>query len=281
MCSKVNLEFLKELATKVYKKISPLVGTDEAGTLYNRGKGGDISMKIDIVAEEIIIESLKTANVNVLLISEEIGEKYIGNRKEIERLNSKLIVDPVDGSTNSVRGIPFCSVSLAYAEGNDLDNIITTVIINLTTGEMFWAQKGKGAFFNGNKIKVSNIDPTENLIFEIDTSLENLFQELKKYYNILKDLHKVRVMGSLALSLCLLAKGAIDGYLNLRKGTRIVDMAAGYLIIKEAGGKVFSMSGEDLRSELSLNAKIPLAACNSHLESYLREKLRQIHDSSN
>ena len=73
----LSIDFLKQLAINVYEVVNPLLGTKEAAKRLKRGAGGDISMEIDIIAENAIVDTLEKANVNLLLISEEIGEKYI------------------------------------------------------------------------------------------------------------------------------------------------------------------------------------------------------------
>ena len=144
----ISIDFLKDVALNVYKKVNPLLGRAEAAAKRGRGAGGDMSMEIDIIAEKIIINALKQRNVNLLLISEEIGEIYIGDKAIAKESQQKLIVDPIDGSTNSIRGIPFCCISIAYAEGNQLDDIEKAVVLDLTTKDIYWAEKGKGAYFN-------------------------------------------------------------------------------------------------------------------------------------
>lgn len=278
MASKeIDINFLKQLSLEVLKAVKPLIGTIEGAQKLERGAGGDISMEIDIVAEDAIVNLLEQNGINILLISEETGEKYIGDKAKITKSERKLIVDPIDGSTNCSRGIPFFSVSIAYAEGTKLDDIKMAVILDLTTEDMYWAEKDRGTFLNDKKITVSEKGPSEQLIFEIDFYIWKLRKSLKKYNPILKKLYRVRVMGSIALSFCLLARGSVDGYLDFRKGTRLVDMAASYLIIREAGGKIFTLKGGSLGQSLSMDLKYPLVACNAKLEEFLKEELRKIN----
>jgi fructose-1,6-bisphosphatase/inositol monophosphatase family enzyme len=271
-----TLDLLKQIALKVSKAVSPLIGTKEGAKELERGAGGDISMRIDTLAEEIIIEELEKSGLDILLMSEEVGNKYIGDKEKVERTERKLIVDPIDGSTNSSRGIPFYSISIAYAEGSELEDIKKGLIIDISTNDLYWANKGEGAFLNGNPISVSQREVSDKLIFEIDFSLWNLHKKLRQYREIIKKLYRVRVMGSMALSFCLLAKGAIDGYMDFRTATRIVDIAAGYLIIKEAGGKFFTISGTKVGNK-NLERRIPpLIACNPNLVSFLKKELKKV-----
>jgi myo-inositol-1(or 4)-monophosphatase len=141
----VTIDFLKQLAIKIYEKINPLLGTEEGGVKISRGAGGDISMNIDLVAEELIIQSLKDQELDILLISEEVGEKYIGNKKKALLNEHILIVDPIDGSNNAARGIPYCSISIAYAKGKSIKDIVKAVIIDLNSKDLYWAEEGNGA----------------------------------------------------------------------------------------------------------------------------------------
>lgn len=270
----ITIDLLKSIALEVYKKVNPLLGTKEAAEKLERGAGGDISMHIDVLAESIIINELKNKNVNALFISEEIGEKYIGVKQTIEKNRYKLIVDPIDGSNNAVRGIPYSSVSIAFAKGDRLKDIELAVTINLFTQDLYWAIKGKGAYMNGYKIFVSDMDITQKCFFELDISKKDLFKHLDKFKRIFNRPLKVRIMGSTALTLCQIASGSIDAFLNLRSSSRIIDAAAGYLMIKESGGKIFSINGSDLEQELlSIETRFPFVACNSKLEPFLKKEL--------
>ena len=170
----ISIDFLKMIAIKIYDAVSPLIGTREGARELEKGVGGDISMHIDLVAENIVIDALEKSGVDIMLISEEIGVKYIGDEESAKRSQQKLIVDPIDGSTNSGRGIPFCSVSIAYAIGNTLNDVCKAVILDLTTKDIYWAEKEKGAFLNGLKMNVSENDESSPFIFEIDTDLKKI-----------------------------------------------------------------------------------------------------------
>ena len=231
-------------------------------------------MQIDILAEKIIIDLLKQNNVNILLISEEIGEYFIGDKQLIEKNKNKLIVDPIDGSNNAVRGIPYSSVSIAYGKGDKIRDLKMAVIINLNTKDLFWAVKGKGAYMNDDKIFVSNMDLSKKCFFEIDISKKDFFQKIDEFKKILSKSYKIRIMGSTALTLCQIARGSIDAFLNFKENCRLIDFAAGYLILKESGGKIFSKNGLDIDEELlSIETRFPFVACNSKLEPFLRKEV--------
>ncbi len=269
----IDIPFLKEMANRVHDTIAPYIGTPEGAEEIERGAGGDMSMRIDLLAEKVVIQMIEEAQLDILLISEELGEKYFGKESDAPDNQAILIVDPVDGSLNASRGIPFCSVSIALARGKGLEDITLAVIMDLTTRDVYWAKKNEGAYWNDRKIHVSNKNLNDNVVFELDASKTDAPLKMREHDSIFNKIYKLRVMGSLALSLCLLARGTLDGYINITRGTRIVDMAAGYLIINEAGGKTFSMNGKELNPKLSLDTKIPLIACNAQLEPFLRKEL--------
>jgi len=174
----LSIDFLKAIALKVYDVVKPLLGTKEAAKKSKRGAGGDISMHIDLVAEDAIVKFLEKANANILLISEELGEKYIGKEEEAKANHNILIIDPLDGSNNAVRGVPYCSVSIAYAIGKRTNGIKKAVVLNLSTKDIYWAEKGKGAYLNDTKIHVSNLDISEKCFFEFNLPMKNLMENL-------------------------------------------------------------------------------------------------------
>ena len=273
----ITLDFLKDIALAIYDKCHPILGTEKAAEKLQRGAGGDISRYIDVLAENTIIDLLENANLNVLLISEEVGEKYIGDKDQAKKTQQKIIVDPIDGSNNAIRGVPYCSVSIAYAIGNSLDDILKAVIIDLSTKDIFWAEKDNGAYLNDKRINVSERDFSQNCFAELNLPLRKILDEMKKFNLIIQKFQRIRVMGSTALSMCQLAKGGIDAFIDFVENSRLVDLAAGILIIKEAGGKVYSREGKELDETLSINTRFPFVASNAELESFLKEKLVQIN----
>ncbi|MFX1532402.1 MAG: inositol monophosphatase family protein [Promethearchaeota archaeon] len=267
----LSINFLKQVALDIYDVVNPLLGTKAAAKKSKRGAGGDISMYLDIVAENAIIDSLEKKNVPLLLISEEIGEKYIGDEEEAKKGRIKIIVDPIDGSNNAVKGIPYCSVSIAYAVGDAMTDIEKAVVLNLNTKDIYWAEKGKGAYLNGNKIHVSGLDMSQKCFFELNLPMNNLMINLQKLEPLIRKFYRIRILGSSALSLCQIANGSIEAFINLRESNRLVDVAAGILILKEAGGKIFSLDGKEIEKNLSIEVKFPFIACNIELESFLKK----------
>lgn len=268
----LSIDLLKQIAINVYDAIHPLLGTKKAAEKAQRGAGGDISMQIDLIAENIVIDTLENEKVNLLLISEELGERYIGNKEKAIKSQDVLIIDPVDGSNNAVRGIPYCSISIAYAIGRTINDIKKAVILNLNTKDIYWAIKGEGAYLNNSEIHVSDLNITDKCFFELNLPKKDVFTYIERLKPIIERFYRMRILGSSALTLCQVARGSMDAFINLRNSNRLVDVAAGLLILKEAGGRVFSLDGKEIEEELSINLKFSFIACNSNLEPFLREE---------
>lgn len=269
----LSINLLKLIALNVYDAIHPILGSKKAAEKAQRGAGGDISMQIDLIAENIVINTLENEKINLLLISEELGERYIGNKEEAIKSQNVLIIDPVDGSNNAVRGIPYCSISIAYARGKSIKDIKKAVVLDLVSKDIYWAVKGEGAYLNDKKIHVSNLNLSDNCFFELNLPKKNAFQYLSELKPIIERFHRIRILGSSALTLCQVAKGSMEAFINLRESNRLVDVAAGLLILKEAKGQFFSLDGSELDQKLSIALKFPFVACNANLEPFLRNEL--------
>jgi myo-inositol-1(or 4)-monophosphatase len=269
----LSINLLKKIAINVYDVIHPLLGSKEAAKKSQRGAGGDISMQIDLLAEQSVIRTLESEKVDILMISEEIGEIYIGNKNNAIKNQNVLIIDPVDGSNNAVRGIPYCSISIAYAIGKRIKDIKKAVVLDLVSKDIYWAVKGEGAYLNDKKIRVSNLDLSDNCFFELNLPIKNASTYIAKLKPIIERFYRIRILGSSALTLCQIAKGSMEVFINLRESNRLVDVAAGFLILKEANGQFFSLGGTEIDHELSIDLKFPFVACNANLKTYLKSEL--------
>ena len=273
----LSINLLKKIALNVYDVIHPILGSSIAAEKSQRGAGGDISMYIDLLAEKTIIDALKSEKVNTLLISEEIGEKYIGNIDKAISNHNIIIIDPIDGSNNAVRGIPYCSVSIAYAIGKSIKDIKKAVVLDLVSKDIYWAVKGEGAYLNDKKIHVSNLNLSDNCFFELNLPPKNIFVYIERLKPIIERFHRIRILGSSALTICQVAKGSMEAFLNLRESNRLVDVAAGLLILKEANGQFFSLDGNEIDQKLSIDLQFPFVACNANLETFLKSELSSNH----
>jgi myo-inositol-1(or 4)-monophosphatase len=193
------------------------------------------------------------------VLGEECGRVELSNNPK-----GFIIMDAIDGSANAVRGVPFFCSSLAFAVENKLSSVTDGVITNLANGEMYWASKDRGSFFNNKQIKVHSKDPIYKII-GINTSgaSADLMQRL---YPIFEKYNHIRHFGANALEMALFARGLIDIFIDLRNKIRIQDIAAGYLIVKESGGVLLDADLKPLDADLSYETRISfVAAANQEI----------------
>src|SRR5918993_4862159 len=159
------LDILIESSKNVYSEIKDLLGTSEGASKISFGAGGDISRKIDIVAEKAVLNTIKSSNISPVIIGEECGivnlnKSYSSSSPSSSSSNNNdngfVIMDAVDGTTNAIRGIPFSCCSLAFANEFKLSSVTDAVVLDLFTGDIYSASKQKGSFFNNKKISVRN-----------------------------------------------------------------------------------------------------------------------------
>jgi myo-inositol-1(or 4)-monophosphatase len=248
------IETLKTACVEVRKSVKDLVGTPEGNTKMGLGAGGDISRKIDIIAEKKVIETIKKSGTNPTIIGEECGT-IKGND------DGYIIMDAIDGTTNVTRSIPFNCCSLAYASEPKLTSVVDAAIIDIATGELYSASKDRGAFLNGNKISVRKPENIKQNEIIAGVNISGISQELLHSISpIFTKLNHIRVFGANALELCFLARGYLDMFMDFRGKIRPTDMAAAYLIVKEAKGLVLDKTGNTLDSQLSFNNRFSFIA---------------------
>jgi myo-inositol-1(or 4)-monophosphatase len=190
------------------------------------GRGGDDTTAIDQAAEDAVVERLAALDQDFVLVSEELGERRFGRGSELH-----VVVDPIDGSVNAKRGIPFFSFSLAVAEGGTMGDVVFGYVYDFGSGEEWTAERGVGAFLDGMALGAERPKDTIDILsFEGTTT--SAIAELVGPVTRIAD--RLRVMGSLALSLCHLAAGRVDGVVSL-KPARSVDIAAAQLLVRECG----------------------------------------------
>jgi myo-inositol-1(or 4)-monophosphatase len=195
-----------------------------------RGEGGDMTLAIDRAVEDTVFAELDALGMGLCAISEERGLVEIGGGGPIH-----VVIDPIDGSLNAKRQLPFYSISIAVADGDDMASVLFGYVANFPTGDEWWARRGQGAFLDGERL-----DPAA-----YDARLEILGVESAHPWLVAagadalakSEAHRLRMIGSIALSLCFVASARFDGMLSLRPA-RSVDAAAGQLIVREAGGEV-------------------------------------------
>jgi myo-inositol-1(or 4)-monophosphatase len=197
---------------------------------------GDINLvtEMDMRSERTIVEMLHVAFPDHGIVAEE--ETRLSNAS-----GYTWIIDPLDGTTNYAHGYPCFSVSIALKHEED---VILGVVYDPMRDELFVAQKGLGAYLNGKQIKVSAVDTLiKSLLatgFPYDRKVSGK-NNLNYFYDLLMASQEVRRDGSAALDLCYVATGRLDGFWELK--LKPWDVAAGSLVVNEAGGVVSDLSG--------------------------------------
>ena len=253
------------LITKACMKASRSLIRDfgEIENLQVSTKGpGDFVSSADKRTEKILIDELQKAHPEYGIITEELGV--------INKLNVKnrWIIDPIDGTMNFLNGIPQFAISIGYEEDGEIK---CGVIFNPITNEMFCAEKGSGAYLNNSRIRVSNKKKIKDALIVTggpkgsSKIKDKIFSE---YINVSKNVSNVRKFGSAALDIAYVACGRFDGY--WQRELNYWDIAAGIVILKEAGGFV-DFFEEDKSSPLKKN----ILATNTNIHDQLRELIRK------
>jgi myo-inositol-1(or 4)-monophosphatase len=231
---------LVELPTRAERE--PVVGA---------GMGGDDTTAIDAAAERVILARLR--ELDVTIVSEEVGVS--GNGATV------VVVDPIDGSLNAKRGIPFFAVSIAVADGPTMGDVHFGYVYDFGSGEEWVAERGGGALLNGAPLGgVAPKDEIEILAFEA-TRADLIARDAPRVAELA---YRLRIMGSLALSLCHLADGRVDAVCSL-KGARAVDIAAAQLLVRERGYAIalFDDPRPFTAAELDLAGRSRIAAAGT------------------
>jgi myo-inositol-1(or 4)-monophosphatase len=222
------LAFCRDAAAAVERALAELPTRTEREPVVALGEGGDETTAIDAAAESAVVsllERLHAGGVEFTLVSEELGERSFGAD------GLRVVLDPIDGSMNAKRGIPFFSVSIAVADGAVMRDVFFGYVFDFGTREEWTARRGEGAFLNGERLDGPGPkEEVEMLSFEATTT-ELVAEQIADMVGIAD---RTRIMGSLALSLCHLAAGRVDGVCSL-KPARSVDIAAAQLLVRERG----------------------------------------------
>ena len=196
----------------------------------------DFVTYVDKTAEQMLVARLKRIIIDAGFITEE---------KTVEQSNEEYvwIIDPLDGTTNYIHGLPPYAISIGLKRENEM---ILGVVYEIVSNEMFYAWKDGGAWLNGHPIKVSNCDKLSNALLATgfpynDFSLMDDY--LKLFEHLMKNTHGIRRLGSAAIDLVYVACGRLDGFYEY--GLSPWDVAAGSFIVKEAGGDVTDFWGGD------------------------------------
>ncbi len=223
----------------------------------------DLVTKYDVAVEEYLKKEFSKHFKEFNLIAEE------SDNSKIEFGNS-IIIDPIDGTTNFVNGIPHTAISIGvYKDKKPYIGVVYNPILK----ELYFAKKGKGAYLNNERIFVSSENNLQKSLiatgfpYSSGDNKEDLKDVLRKIENILPNCQDLRRLGSASIDLCLLSRGVFEAYyeMNLKPW----DVAAGIIILSEAGGKVTTINGD----KFNMFEDKYLVASNSAIHNELLEKL--------
>jgi myo-inositol-1(or 4)-monophosphatase len=248
------LSFCRQAAADVGVVLGRLATRGDREPVVGTGLGGDETTAIDEAAESAIVERLEALHADgheFRLVSEELGEREFGSD------STYVVVDPIDGSMNAKRGIPYFSLSIAVAEGAHMGDVHFGYVHDFGTGEEWTATRGGGAWLGDERLGSER--PKEHVeILSLEATIAGAVAD--KAVAFAGFAHRLRIMGSLALSLCHLAAGRVDAVCSLKEA-RAVDVAAAQLLLKECALPiVFTDAGPFDAAPLDTAARSPVAA---------------------
>jgi myo-inositol-1(or 4)-monophosphatase len=234
--------------------VAAMTSTAERSVPQGEGEGGDTTLAVDKAAEDAVFAELEAFGVALTAVSEERGEVSLGAGPPA----AWVVVDPVDGSVNAKRRLPFACVSIAVASGPRMGDVEVGFVAELVPARDWWAVRGEGAFCDGERLATLESGPLELLGLETARP-ERVAAAAETLGNL--GARRLRALGSVAASLCLVAGGRLDAMVSLRE-VRSVDVAAAQLIVSEAGGTVALPGGDAL--DLDMRSRV-LAARSAEL----------------
>jgi myo-inositol-1(or 4)-monophosphatase len=245
------LGLCRRAANAARAAVTGLAGTAARSVPQGRGEGGDTTLAVDQVAEDAVFAELSRFGRPVLAVSEERGEVSLSGGGQEGGV--RVVVDPVDGSLNAKRGLPFACVSIAVAAGGRMADVEVGFVAELDPPRDWWAVRGEGSFLDGERLATLSPGPLE--VLGVETARPALVAGAAEAIGGL-EARRLRVLGSVAASMCLVAAGRLDAMITLRE-VRSVDVAAAQLIVSEAGGTVALPGGDAL--DLSLRTRAAAA----------------------
>jgi myo-inositol-1(or 4)-monophosphatase len=235
------------------------------------GAGGDPIKQIDLVAENAIVNTLKQHEISFTLISEESGIVEYGKTCH----DHFVTADPIDGTTNLTRSIPFYATSIAVSTKPNLDTIHAALVADLHHDVTYIAGKGEGAYRNNQRVTPSKKASLEQAVIGMDLNTFKVERILPKITNLVKRVKHIRHLGANALELCYVADGTTDAFIDIRGKLRSTDMAAASLVIKEANAIITTPKGKPLNVKLDPKENVSfVAAANQEIHKTILNLIR-------
>ncbi|MEM3000282.1 MAG: inositol monophosphatase family protein [Candidatus Bathyarchaeia archaeon] len=251
------LQILIRCKDNVKAKIRPYLESATAQQpILGTGAGGDPMKPVDLAAEKAIVEVLERRLSAFTLVSEESGVKEFGANPA----QCYVTVDPIDGTTNLVRGLPFYATSIAVSTMPTLSTVFAGLVADLYHDTTYTAIDGGGAYRDGKKITPSPRTSLEDAVIGLDLNSYRVKAIAPQLSDLIEKTGHIRHFGANALELCYVAEGLTDAFVDIRGKLRVTDLAAGYLILKEAGGVITAPEGQTIAAALDPMQKIKFIA---------------------
>jgi myo-inositol-1(or 4)-monophosphatase len=221
------------------------------------GAGGDRTKLVDLAAEKAIVETLLQNDVAFTLVSEESGIQEYGNTPR----DCYVTVDPVDGTTNLIRGLPFYCTSIAVSDKPALSSVFAACVTDLVHDITYTAfGKRDGAFRDGHPIKPSKTKALDEAVIGVDLNTYKVKAVAPQLTRLFHETKHIRHFGANALELCYVAEGLTDAFVDIRAKLRTTDVAAAFFIMKKAGGIITSPEGGPVETELDPKRTVKFVA---------------------
>jgi myo-inositol-1(or 4)-monophosphatase len=251
------LEILLRCEDNIKACIEPHLKTvSEPQPALGMGAGGDLMKPADLAAEKAIVDTLRQYDVSFTLVSEESGVQEHGETPR----ECYVTVDPIDGTTNLVRGLPFFASSIAVSSAPVFSAVYAGLVADLVHDTTYTAIRGKGAYRDGKKISSSMVSSLDEAVIGLDLNTYNVSEIAQQLTSLIQKTRHIRHFGANALELCYVAEGLTDAFVDIRGKLRTTDVAAGLLILREAGGTVTTHTGEVFEVKLDPKERIRFVA---------------------
>ena len=241
------MEALNELSRRIKATIGLVTDPAERGRELYQGADGTPTTQIDKLAENVVLGYLEEKGIELNVLSEEIGFVDRGAGKT-------LVLDPIDGTYNSIMGVPMYTVSMAIGK-QSIRDVDIGYVRNLVTDDLYYAERGRGAFLNGQRVKASARKPLQDMVMIM--YLGNGVHS--DTFRLVKSVKRTRAYGCASIEMSLVGTGAVDAFImnseDVGKRIRVTDIAASHLFLREAGGEVYNLDGTLMDMPFDLAAR--------------------------
>ena len=261
------LQILGQCKENVKNHIHPLLrNLKEPQPDLGTGAGGDKMKPADLAAEKAIVEVMLQHGVSFTLVSEESGIKEYGDKAG----ECFVTTDPIDGTTNLIRGLPFYCSSIAVSHRQQLSDVFAGMVTDLHHGTTYTAVSGKGAYRDGRRMETSKTDSLVDALIGLDINTYQGKVVVPKVAGLIEKTKHIRHFGANALEICYVANGLTDAFIDIRGKIRTTDVAAGFLILKEANGIVTTADNKAINVPLDPKQTLNfIASANSEIHKQI------------